>query len=97
MSQIDNGGNEVLRSIVERIERLQEEKDGLAADIGEIKKEAKSQGFHVPALNELLRKRRMDRDKRALLEANLEIYEEALGAFKDTPLGEAGRQRVAAE
>ena len=87
----------ILKSIVERIERLQEEKDGLAADIREIKQEAKSNGFHVPALNELLRKRRMDREKRQELEANLESYEAALGVLKDTPLGSAALRAAAAE
>ena len=49
-----------LRSIVDRIERLHEERKALSSDISDIYKEAKSAGFDVPVLRELIRKRAKD-------------------------------------
>jgi uncharacterized protein (UPF0335 family) len=68
-----------LRSIVERIERLEEERKALGDDIKDIKTEAKSAGFDVPALNALLRLRKKDPAEVEEQASLLEIYRRALG------------------
>ena len=80
---------EQLKSIVARIERLEEEKKDLAEDIRGIYAEAKGNGYDVKALREIVRLRRQDAQKRAEHEAIVEAYKHALGLLADTPLGEA--------
>lgn len=70
---------ERLRSIVERIEKLEEERKALADDIRDIKAEAKSAGFDVSVLNELLRQRKAEPAEIEEREALLELYRRALG------------------
>jgi uncharacterized protein (UPF0335 family) len=84
---------EVLQSIVKRIERLNEEKDALAADIKEVYAEAKSDGFDVKTLRAVIRIRRQDAAERQEQEALLEFYMQALGMLADTPLGQAAIRR----
>lgn len=83
-----------LRSLVERIERLEEEKHGLASDIAEVYKEAKGAGFDVKTMRQLVRERRMDRDDFDEQQTLLDLYRRALGMLADTPLGEAATRRV---
>lgn len=85
---------ERLRSFIERIERLEEEKKQLQADIREVKSEAKSAGFDIKTINEILRLRKMDQSEREEHEALVDIYKAALGMLYDTPLGEAARRRL---
>jgi uncharacterized protein (UPF0335 family) len=68
-----------LKSIIERIERLEEEKKALADDIRDVYAEAKGNGFDVRALREIVRLRRQDKDERAEHETILETYMHALG------------------
>ena len=68
-----------LRSIVERIERLEEEKSAIAADIKEVYAEAKGNGFDGPALREIIRIRKQDKSERKEHEAILDLYLHALG------------------
>ena len=68
-----------LRSIVERIERLEEEKKALADDIRDVYAEAKGNGFDVKALRAIVRIRKMDVEKAAEEEAMLDLYKSALG------------------
>ena len=68
-----------LKAIVERIERLEEEKKTIAADIKEVYAEAKGTGFDVKALRKIIAMRRQDKDKRREEEAMLELYLSALG------------------
>ena len=77
---VDVGGvaGERLRSFIERIERLEEEKQALAADIREVYSEAKGSGFDVKVMRQLIRLRKMDIDDRSEMEAVLEVYERAL-------------------
>lgn len=77
---VDVGGvaGERLRSFVERIERLEEEKQALAADIREVYSEAKGAGFDVKVMRQLIRLRKMDNDDRTQMEAVLDVYERAL-------------------
>jgi uncharacterized protein (UPF0335 family) len=68
-----------IRSIVERVERLEEDKKAISSDIGDIYKEANGNGFDVKALRTLVRMRKQDPDKRAEQETILETYMHALG------------------
>ncbi len=68
-----------LRSIVERIERLEEEKKTIADDIKEVYGEAKAYGFDVKTLRQVVRLRKQDREERAEQEAMLDLYLHALG------------------
>lgn len=68
-----------LRSIIERIERLEEERKALAGDIKDIFTEAKSAGFSVPVLRELLRQRKKEPAEVEEQETLLDLYRRALG------------------
>ena len=68
-----------LKSLVERIERLEEEKAALAADIREVYSEAKGQGFDTKIMRQVVRLRRLDRAERQEQEAILDLYLGALG------------------
>ncbi|MEL0003571.1 MAG: DUF2312 domain-containing protein [Rhodospirillales bacterium] len=70
---------EQLRSYVERIERLEEEKAAIAADVREVYAEAKSNGFDVKIMRQVLRLRKLDHDDRSEQEALLDLYKRALG------------------
>jgi len=83
-----------LRAFVERIERLEDEKQQIAGDIREVYAEAKAQGFDVKALRSIVRLRRIDADQRAEQQAILDTYMHALGMLADTPLGEAALKRA---
>jgi uncharacterized protein (UPF0335 family) len=86
-----------LTSIIERIERLEEEKRTLSADINDIKAAAKARGFDVKAIGQMLRERRMDAGTREEFAAMCELYRATLGMLHDTPLGEAARRRLSGE
>ena len=68
-----------LKSIIERIERLEEEKAGLAGDIKDVYAEAKANGFDVKVLRKIIALRKRDHDERSEEEAILELYLQALG------------------
>ncbi len=68
-----------LRTIIERIENLEEEKANLTADIREIYSEAKGNGFDVKALRAIIRMRKKDDHERMEEEAVLATYMHALG------------------
>ena len=70
---------EKVRSIVERVERLKEQKKTISDDIGDVFTEAKSSGMDVKALRTIVRMRAQDAGKRAEQEAVLEIYMHAMG------------------
>lgn len=84
-----------LKSFVERIERLEEEKKSIADDIRDVYAEAKSNGFDVKAMRAIVRLRKQDADERAEHEATMDIYMHALGMLFDTPLGQAATERAA--
>jgi uncharacterized protein (UPF0335 family) len=67
-----------LRSFVDRIERLEEEKMALAADIREVYSEAKGAGFDVRVMRQLIRLRKLDKNDRTQMEEILSVYERAL-------------------
>ena len=85
---------ERLASLVQRIERLEEERKELAADLKEIFQEAKSEGYDVKVLRALIRERRTDESERAEHEALLDTYRAALAGLVGTPLGEAALARA---
>lgn len=68
-----------LRSIIERIERLEEEKSALHDDIKEVYAEAKANGYVTKILRQLVKLRKKDRQERMEEEAILDVYWEALG------------------
>lgn len=68
-----------LRSFIERLERLEEDKAAIANDLKEVFGEAKGEGYDVPALRKILRIRKQDRAKRQEEEAILDLYLSALG------------------
>jgi uncharacterized protein (UPF0335 family) len=68
-----------LKAVVERVERLEEEKKALADDIKDVYAEAKAHGFDVKALRTIVRLRKQDSDERKEQEAILETYMHALG------------------
>jgi len=68
-----------LKAVVERVERLEEEKKAIADDIRDVYAEAKANGFDVKALRTIVRLRKQDTDERKEQEAILETYMHALG------------------
>ncbi|RAI42654.1 DUF2312 domain-containing protein [Rhodoplanes roseus] len=68
-----------LRSLVERIETLEEEKKAIADDIKDVFAEAKGNGFDTKALRAVIKLRAQDKDERAEQEAILDTYKAALG------------------
>lgn len=77
--EIDGAAGKRLKSFIERIERLEEEKAGLAADIKDIYSEAKSTGFDVKTIRKLIRLRKMEEQKRNEEDMLLETYKAAIG------------------
>ncbi len=68
-----------LRAFVERIERMEEEKQAIADDIKEIYAEAKGNGFDTKVLRQVVRIRKLDHSERMEQEAILDLYLAALG------------------
>ena len=68
-----------LKAIVERIERLEEEKKTISDDIRDVYAEAKGNGYDVKALRTIVRMRKQDANERAEEETILETYMQALG------------------
>jgi uncharacterized protein (UPF0335 family) len=68
-----------LRSIIERIERLEEEKKAISDDIRDVYAESKGNGFDVKALRTIVRLRKQDPNERAEAETILDTYMQALG------------------
>ncbi len=72
---------EQLKSFIERIERLEEEKKAISDDIKDVFAEAKANGFDVKALRTILKLRKEDEDERKEHDAIVELYCQALGIF----------------
>jgi uncharacterized protein (UPF0335 family) len=83
MPDIGGIAGERLRSFIERIERLEEEKRALAADIKEVYAEAKGNGFDAKIMRQLIRLRRMDKDDLDEQESLLDVYKRALGMLPE--------------
>ena len=78
MTEVGGIAVDRLRSLIERIERLEEEKKAIAGDIRDIFAEAKSAGFDVKVMREILKLRKMDAADRDEKELLLETYRTAL-------------------
>jgi len=74
---------EHLKSFIERIERLEEEKAALAADIREVYSEAKGTGFDVKIMRQVVRLRKLDTADRQEQDAILDLYLSALGMGRE--------------
>ena len=79
MADVGGIGADRLRSFIERIERLEEEKAALTADIREVYSEAKGNGFDSKTMRQIVKLRKMDSADREEQEALLDLYKRALG------------------
>jgi len=79
MPDIGGIAGDRLKSFVERIERLEEEKRALADDIKEVYAEAKGNGFDVKIMRHVIRLRRLDKDDLDEQDALIDVYKRALG------------------
>lgn len=85
ISEAVGGEDSRLRLIVERIERLIEEKKGIADDIRDCFAEAKAVGYDTRVLRQVIARRAMKPDDRAEADAMIEVYEAALGGLAPDP------------
>jgi uncharacterized protein (UPF0335 family) len=85
MSDAHGVARDQLRSFIERIERLEEEKKTIADDIKDVYGEAKSTGFDTKILKKVISIRKQDKDERLEQEAILETYLMALGMIEAAP------------
>ncbi|MCB8839559.1 DUF2312 domain-containing protein [Aurantimonas sp. VKM B-3413] len=85
MSDVDGVAQDQLRSFVERIERLEEEKKTIADDIKDVYAEAKGNGFDTKVLRRVISLRKQDQNERQEQEAILDLYLQALGMMADLP------------
>ncbi|WP_135079183.1 DUF2312 domain-containing protein [Terasakiella sp. SH-1] len=79
MAEVGGIAGDHLRSFIERIERLEEEKAAIAADIKDVYAEAKGTGFDVKIMRQLIRLRKMEDHDRTEQEEILDLYKRALG------------------
>lgn len=86
--------NNQITSIVQRIERLEDEKSQIAEDIKEVYKEAKGNGFDPKIIKKVVALRKMDAAKRLEEQALIATYMDALGMLADTPLGQAALRNL---
>ena len=85
MSDAHGVARDQLRSFIERIERLEEEKKTIADDIKDVYGEAKGTGFDTKILKKIIAIRKQDKDERMEQEAILETYMIALGMVEGPP------------
>lgn len=81
---VETGGiaADALKSLIERVERLEEEKKALTDDIKDVYSEAKSTGFDVKIMRQIVRIRKMNENDRQEQEALLDLYTHALGMIR---------------
>ena len=79
MADVGGIASERLQSFVERLERLEEEKAALSEDIKEVYSEAKSGGFDIKIMRQIVRLRKMNTTDRREQEELLDLYKNALG------------------
>jgi uncharacterized protein (UPF0335 family) len=79
MAKIGGVETTKLKSYIERIERLEEDKGGIASDIKDVFSEAKSNGFDVKTMRSVIRLRKMKSNDRSEAEYMLDLYKRALG------------------
>lgn len=76
-----------LEGYITEVERWEEQKKIITDDIGLIYTAAKDAGFEVKAMRQIVRERKISRDKREAYEAIVDVYKHALGMLVDLPLG----------
>lgn len=74
-----NASDDRLRLLIERIERLEDEKKGIADDIGDVYMEAKAVGYDPKIMRQIIKLRKMKPDDRSEADMLLETYKNALG------------------
>ena len=78
-NQIGGIAADALKQTIDRIERLEEEKKALSADIKDVYAQAKSQGFDTKIIRQIVRLRKVERSEREEAEQLLELYMAAIG------------------
>lgn len=86
-----------LRSFIERVERLEQEKAAIVIDIRAVFDEAKATGFDPKTMRQIIKERKLSQAERDEAEALLDIYKAALGMLSGTPLGEAAVRRLSGQ
>ena len=86
MADVGGVAGEQLKSFIERIERLEEEKNALSGDIKEVYTEAKGNGFEPKIMRQIIKIRKMDKDALDEQESLLDLYKRALGMAPDAEL-----------
>jgi uncharacterized protein (UPF0335 family) len=81
-----------LKSFINRVERLLEEKAAIASDIKEVYTEAQNSGFDTKTMRRVIRERKVDKAQKDEADAMFELY---WGALDGTPLAEAAKSRAA--
>lgn len=91
METVDQSTAQHLRQFIERIERLEEDKEALSQDVREVFAEAKGAGFDVKIMRQVIKLRKMNTDERSELEHLLDTYMHALDMAekKSTEIKEA--------
>ncbi len=89
MAEFGGISGEHLRQFILRLERLEQEKSDLQADIREVYNEAKAQGFDAKIMRQLIRLRKMDTSDRLEQEEVLDLYKHALGMLDEHSAEEA--------
>jgi uncharacterized protein (UPF0335 family) len=91
MAKLKTGGVEStkLKSYIERIEKLEEEKATMAADVRDVFAEAKSNGFDTKTMRQIVKLRKMTHNDRMEQEYMLDLYKRALGLEADLEESEA--------
>ena len=89
--------NSQLKSIIDRIERLEFEKAGIATDIKDIYLEAKSNGYDPKIIRKVIALRKLDATEARAEQELIATYMDALGMLADTPLGQAAIARLSGE
>ena len=84
MAEIGGIAGERLRSLIERIERLKEERAAIAGDIREVYAEGKAAGFDAKIMRQVIRLRKMEKADRDEQETLLDLYRRAIGMDADS-------------
>lgn len=79
MGDVCGVSQDQLKSIVDRIERLEEDKSGISKDISDVYAEAKGNGFDVKVLRQVIKMRKMKKSELIEMEELIPIYKDALG------------------
>jgi uncharacterized protein (UPF0335 family) len=86
MTDVGGVAGEQLKSLIERIEHLEEEKSALSGDIKEVYAEAKGSGFDPKIMRQIIKIRKMDKDALDEQESLLDLYKRALGMAPEAEL-----------